>query len=227
MHPHSARSGLPASRSPFLLRPATWLGLLLALGVPAVCGAAGGSALYAACAPCHGEQGQGDARNGVPNIAGLDAAYIERQLGGFGHGWRGAGGRDPKVVAMRSAVRSLATTDDRHAVAVHVAGLPAKAVTTLPSTLANADRKAGRNYFNGICSACHGGSAQGNATLGAPRLAGADPAYLLRQLQDFRSGARGSAADDRQGGQMRRVALRVPDEATLQGIVAFLAGGGP
>lgn len=66
------------------------------------------------------------------------------------------------------------------------------------------------------CIACHGDAAQGNVALGAPALAGQDSAYLVRQLQHFKSGVRGSDPRDSQGAQMRAMALPLSDDAMLQ-----------
>lgn len=55
------------------------------------------------------------------------------------------------------------------------------------------------------CTACHGGQGQGNALLGAPRLAGQQAEYLLDQLRNFKAGRRGYDARDLHGAQMRGV----------------------
>jgi cytochrome c553 len=56
------------------------------------------------------------------------------------------------------------------------------------------------------CIACHGDVGQGNAALGAPALAGQGTAYLVRQLQHFKSGIRGSDPRDTHGAQMKPMA---------------------
>ena len=43
------------------------------------------------------------------------------------------------------------------------------------------------------CLACHGMDGAGNDMGGFPRLAGMDAGYLIKQMQDYRSGARTSA----------------------------------
>lgn len=53
------------------------------------------------------------------------------------------------------------------------------------------------------CIACHGDNAQGNVALGAPALAGQGAAYLLRQLQHFKAGIRGSDPRDTNGALMK------------------------
>ncbi len=64
-----------------------------------------------------------------------------------------------------------------------------------------------------ICQGCHGVFAQGNAELGAPRLAGLDPLYLGRQLADFRDRRRGSGEGDTYGAQMVQIASLLDDTA--------------
>ncbi len=64
------------------------------------------------------------------------------------------------------------------------------------------------------CAACHGEQGQGDPALGAPRLAGQQPDYLLRQLHAFKSGQRGYDPQDSHGAQMRAVVTTL-DEADL------------
>src|SRR5271165_1521170 len=52
--------------------------------------AAQAEAAYATCAACHGSRGEGLPAISAPVIAGLDAAYVERQLREFAAGSRGA-----------------------------------------------------------------------------------------------------------------------------------------
>ena len=55
-----------------------------------------------------------------------------------------------------------------------------------------------------------------------PRLAGTDDWYLLRQLEAFRNGVRGTHADDRTGRQMRAMAAVLPNDQALKDVVAFI-----
>lgn len=72
------------------------------------------------------------------------------------------------------------------------------------------------------CTACHGEAGQGNATLGAPALAGQGAAYLQRQLQNFKSGVRGADPRDTQGAQMRPMATAL-DDAEMPLIANYLS----
>src|SRR5579871_1072141 len=69
----------------------------------------------------------------------------------------------------------------------------------------------GQQYYV-ICAACHGERAEGIEALGAPRLSQLPVSYLVRQLENFRHGRRGSHADDSFGQQMALVAAMIPDE---------------
>ncbi|MCZ6831624.1 MAG: cytochrome c, partial [Gammaproteobacteria bacterium] len=72
------------------------------------------------------------------------------------------------------------------------------------------------------CGACHGGKAQGNPALNAPRLAGLDSAYLKRQYQNYVAGIRGAHADDRYGKQMAMMATLLSTEQDLDDVIAFI-----
>ena len=179
---------------------------------------------YAPCAACHGAHGEGDARQGAPNIAGLDAAYVERQLEHFAAGRRGADAQDAYGARMRAAAQGLDGAPARHAVAAFIAALaptPAGAATAPGAPAGNVAQ--GRNYFNAVCSACHNSNGLGSAALSAPRLAGTDPQYLLRQLAAFRRGTRGADAQDRYGAQMRKMVLALPGAATERDVIAYVA----
>jgi len=62
------------------------------------------------------------------------------------------------------------------------------------------------------CATCHGSDAGGNRALKAPALAGQKVWYLVRQLENFASGIRGSHPDDAPGMQMRAMATTLGDE---------------
>jgi len=55
-----------------------------------------------------------------------------------------------------------------------------------------ADPVAGKAKY-AVCAGCHGPAGMGNAALGYPQLAGRDAAFVMAQLQAFKSGKRESA----------------------------------
>ena len=199
---------------------------LLGGSVSLMCGAvafgADGAKLFASCVACHGNQGEGQPALDAPAIAGSDAAYLERQLRNFRDGRRGVHQSDVYGARMRAATMTLA---DDAAVAA-VAGFAAKLQKTVPTTPANGNLHNGRNLYNGTCGACHGGKAEGNPALQAPRLAGLDAAYIKRQFAHFRDGVRGADPHDTPGRQMAMMARTLPAERDLDDVIAFIHSQG-
>jgi len=195
--------------------------MLLCASAPLL--AAQGAAVFAACAACHGANGEGNAALNGPALAGQHAAYLERQLQNFRAGRRGAHKADTLGQQMRAA--GLASLKDDAAIALvadHAARLP----QTVPAAAARGDLRHGGNLYHGRCGACHGGRAEGNPALYAPRLAGLDAAYLKRQLLNFRDGVRGTHPDDRYGRQMAMMAKTLPAERDLDAVIAFIHAQG-
>ncbi len=177
------------------------------------------AAPYAACAACHGPAGEGSRELGSPALAGLDAAYLERQLRHFRAGVRGADPRDVHGLRMRPLAAAL-SDEAIVALAAHLAAMPA------PAALGGAPGAAprnGANQYNAACGACHGARAEGNPALHAPRLAGQHVEYLERQYRNYGAGIRGGHPEDRYGRQMRRMATVLPTEQDLSDVLAFIA----
>jgi cytochrome c oxidase subunit 2 len=86
-----------------------------------------------------------------------------------------------------------------------------------------ADDAAGRRLFE-PCTACHGRAAEGNQSLGAPRLAGLPDWYLTRQLRNFRKGVRGADEEaDPYGSQMARMAEQLWDDGEVDAVAAYIS----
>ena len=64
---------------------------------------------------------------------------------------------------------------------------------------------------NEVCATCHGGAGQGNPVVGGPSLAGLEPWYLRKQLENFRAGIRGSEKDYIPGNEMQASVARLSD----------------
>jgi cytochrome c oxidase subunit 2 len=73
-----------------------------------------------------------------------------------------------------------------------------------------------------VCAACHGLQAEGNPALYAPKLSGQGDWYLKRQLQYFKSGARGAHEKDAFGRMMAPMAVALADNAAIDNVVAFI-----
>lgn len=206
----------------------TWLAAVLAcvaLIQPAPAAAADGKALYATCAACHGARGEGNAKIGAPNIAGMDVWYLERQLDNFAAGRRGTAATDTQGMQMKAAVAALPGVPERQAVAAYVAAMPQIAAgSTAPVKGAGKpDLNNGKTQYNSLCTSCHQANGAGNKSLGAPRLAGVDPTYIARQLANFRAGARGAHPDDKTGKQMAAISKLLADPAAERDTLAYIA----
>ncbi len=176
-----------------------------------------GAALFKTCEPCHGTHGLGNPSLSVPSIAGLPAWYVEKQLRNFKASIRGADPFDTIGIRMESMSRTMDMKNDIPSVAMYVASLPRVA---RPITLKGGNVEAGGQVFQ-RCVACHGAEGQGNKAVGAPPLAHASDYYLLRELEDFKKGWRGTNPKDIGGETMRPNALPLSNQQMLD-VVAYI-----
>lgn len=142
----------------------------------------------APCIACHGTDGGGQA-SGNPRLAGLDAAYLQKQLDDFANGTR----RNP---VMRPTASAL-SEGERHALAVYYSKLPLPPALGKPATPQPAADSLGAvlatrgDWSRGVpgCVQCHGPAGVG---VGAhfPPLAGQPAAYLDAQLRAWQQGTR-------------------------------------
>ena len=194
-----------------------WIGFLLLICSGASL-AADGDKLFAPCTSCHGSKAEGSVTVNAPAIAGQDAAYLERQLRNFRSDRRGTHKSDSLGAQMRAAATTLADDAAVTKVATLVSALP----KTLPAAPARGNLHNGNNLYHGKCGACHGGAAEGNPALKAPRLAGLDAAYVKRQFANFRDGVRGTDPQDLPGRQMAMMARTLASERELDDVIAFI-----
>lgn len=96
------------------------------------------------------------------------------------------------------------------------AAAPAAPAAPAPQAAVKIDPAAGEAKYTAVCAACHG--ADGNSgTPANPKLAGQHPDYLVKQLQEFKSGKRPSPV-------MQGFAAQLSD-ADMKNIGAFLGAG--
>ncbi len=80
-----------------------------------------------------------------------------------------------------------------------------------------------KEQFANVCASCHGPEGQGDSEQYAPPIAGQHDWYLLGQMKRFRSGQRGSDAEqDATGAIMRSVAEGL-DEKELPALASYIA----
>ncbi len=180
--------------------------------------AADGEKLFAQCVACHGNKGEGNTMLNAPAIAGQDAVYLERQLRNFRNRLRGADKSDALGAQMQAAAMAIADDAAVAKVASYAAHLP----KTANASPARGNLHNGNNLYQGKCGACHGGTAEGNAALKSPRLAGLDAPYIKRQFSHFRDGVRGADPQDTPGRQMAMMAKTLTTERELDDIIAFI-----
>ena len=140
------------------------------------------------CGACHGQHGQGNAAAGFPRLAGLNAAYLQRQLDSFANGSR-------KSSVMQPIAQTLSETQ-RHAVAAYYSKLPIPAAAARGSASPPDDPLGKKLAMHGLwakqvpgCVQCHGPHGVG---VGAhfPPLAGQSATYIANQLRDWQQGKR-------------------------------------
>ena len=199
------------------MKPGFGFALLLVSTLSVAADPEAGKALYATCSACHGAEGAGNAALNSPALAGQKAGYLERQLMHFKDGIRGADPGDTLGMQMRGMAATLADEAAVTNVVAYIGSLP-----PAQGVAVEYDKRNGENQYNAACGACHGGKAEGNSALNAPRLAGLDAAYLRRQYQNFAAGIRGSHPDDRYGRQMKMMASVLTSEKDIDDVMGYI-----
>ena len=155
----------------------------------------------------------------APAIAGLPQWYLEEQLQKFRNGGRGRHFDDLTGMQMRPMALSLANDAEIVTISMYVASLP---VAKPSPRLHDGDPNRGKTFY-APCVACHGPEAAGMQALKAPPLSHGSDWYLLRSLQKFKAGIRGTAPNDTTGALMRPMAQTLPDEQAMKDVVAYIA----
>jgi len=196
--------------------------LFIALAGTSVVLAAGdaekGKALFALCAACHGANAEGIAALNAPANAGQDPWYITRQLKNFQAGIRGAQTDDTFGAQMRPMAMVLAGDQ---AIADVVAYLSSLDMPNPPQTI-DGDVALGKQAYE-TCIPCHGEFGQGAQALDAPRLAKQHDWYIVRQLENFKKGIRGSHQNDIYGAQMRIMSQMLESDDRVRAVAAYIA----
>jgi cytochrome c553 len=171
------------------------------------------------CAVCHGPDGEGKAALDAPRIGGLPEWYLARQLKYFKTGLRGMNDDDVQGMQMHAIALTLeddATIEDLAAYLSTLSPPPAPAVTS-------GDVDQGRELY-AVCTACHGDAARGSAALNTPSLVQQSGEYLVRQLENYRTGLRGTQPEDIFGQQMRPIVVgTLKDRQDAVDVVSYIA----
>lgn len=170
------------------------------------------------CQGCHGETGMGMAPN-FPNLAGQYQKYIERQI----RDYQDAKRVDPMMTGMAAGVTDPQDLKD---IAAYFASQ--KRMSGKQSSDKELVAKGKKIFFEGnpetgvyACSNCHGESGYGKDTKNNvfPVINGQTKEYLLKQMNDFKSGERRNDP----AGMMGTIAKKMT-EAEINAVVEFTSG---
>jgi cytochrome c553 len=196
-----------------LLLIASLASLAAAGTVQAAGDAEAGKAKSAACAACHGVDGNSAAPN-FPKLAGQHADYTAKQLAEFKSGER-------KDFIMNGMAAPLSEQDMADLAAYYASlkpsvGKAAEDKVALGETVYRAG-----NSASGVsaCAACHGPAGNGNPMAKFPSLSGQHADYTAAQLKNFRAGARANDA----GSMMRGIAKKMTD-AEIEAVSQYIQG---
>ncbi len=178
---------------------------------------ASGQSLYAACASCHGQNGEGNVAMNAPKLSNQSDWYLARQLRYYKQGIRGTHKDDAAGQQMAAMAAMLA---DDQAIKDVVAYIDSLEHAPVDKTVTG-NAKRGASYYV-TCGACHGREGEGNFALNAPKLAGQKDWYLKQQLANFRTGIRGEHPDDNFGKQMILMAKMLQDEQAIDDVLTHL-----
>jgi cytochrome c553 len=140
-----------------------------------------------ACMSCHGQKAEGLAAAAYPQLAGMDATYLMKQLADYKAGTR--------INPVMQPIAQALSGPDAMAVTQYVASLP-----PVPQPGEKPDAmllKRGETIAQiGLwdrtipaCFACHGPDGRGVGSA-FPRITQQNKAYLVQQLQAWKSGTR-------------------------------------
>lgn len=186
--------------------------------VPKEQATASGEEIFQLCRQCHGPEGDGRQQYNAPSIAGLPQWYIEAQLKKFRTGARGTHPADITGMQMRPMALSFHNDGDLKAVAAYVSSMPRPE----PAPVVAGGNAAHGQTAYAVCAACHGADGAGNELVKAPPLKRASDWYLLRQLEKFKEGHRGTNPRDIEGAQMRPMAVALVDVQAMKDVVAHI-----
>lgn len=172
-----------------------------------------GAAKAVVCQACHGQNGN-SANGQWPSLAGLSSRYIVEQLQSFKDGKR----NNPVMMPLAAPLSAQDMAD--------VAAFFSSQVNT-GLQADPAYREAGEKLYRGgdkargipACMACHGPHGHGNGPANFPALRGQHAEYVVKQLNDWVTGARPPGAGD----IMPTIAKRLSAE-DMRNVASYLQG---
>ncbi len=107
------------------------------------------------------------------------------------------------------------------AVVANVAAFTASLAPTSHPTTVMGDPVKGKQLY-AICAACHGPDAKGLKAMNSPNLTLQQDWYMVRQLQNFKSGVRGTTPGDILGMQMSPMAQTLQTDQDINDVVSYI-----
>ena len=189
-----------------------------------------GAVKAGACAACHGLDGNPTDPQ-YPRLAGMPERYVAQQLALFKSGQRNTG-----MAAVMMPMAAPLSAQDMRDLGAHFSQQKA-AAGIADDTVIAAGAYSGMKYFEvgqklfrggdpgrGVpaCMACHGPTGAGNPGPAYPHVAGQQSAYVVRRLQEFRTGTT-AESDPHLFNVMATVAKSLTDEE-IQSLASYLQG---
>jgi cytochrome c553 len=129
------------------------LALAIAGGARAVPSMSEGGHLYAPCVPCHQPNAWGSPDGSIPNLAGQQPRYLEKQLTAFR-----SGARDSTAMQIVAVHPTFSDRRNIRALASYLSDLEANPNPVIGS---GEHLRVGQELYAHICAACHGISGRG------------------------------------------------------------------
>ena len=190
--------------------------------------ATAGAAKAAACAACHGLDGNATDPTPYPRLAGQSERYIAQQLALFKSGER--------VNALMYPFASTLSAQDMRDVGAYFSTQKSGAGIADDSVVASGPNKGMKFYEVGqklyrsgdtgrnipACMACHGPTGAGNPGPAYPHVGGQQSWYTARRLQEYRTGTT-TVRDAALFNVMSTVAKSLTDEE-IQSLSSYMQG---
>lgn len=175
--------------------------------------ATAGQQKAAACAACHGADGN-SANGEWPKLAGQNTVYLVKQLQDFK-----AGRRANPIMSGMAAPLSDQDMEDIAAYFSSQQPAPGKADPELVEKGKVIYLSGNLNSGLAACTACHGANGKGNPAAGFPAVSDQHAQYVETQLKAFRAMQRGNDP----GQMMRNIAAKMNDDE-IKAVASFMQG---
>lgn len=173
-----------------------------------------GKTKAAACAGCHGADGNSGVA-AFPKLAGQNVKYLLKQMDDIKSGSR-------SVPAMTGQLDGKSEQDMQDIAAYFSSQYPTvgaakKELVELGEKIYRAGSK---DSGVSACTACHSPTGKGNSMAGFPALSGQHADYIATQLRAFREGERTNDGDSK---MMRSVAFRLTNKE-IDAVSSYISG---